>query len=156
MELLRKVSKYRNSREYKRQIYISYIRSILEQSCTVWHSSLTEENSNSLERVQKAAVKIILGNGYVNNYNDALIKADLQTLNDRRETLCKNFAKKCLNNEKTDDIFKKNKKIHKMKTKNPNKYQIQHAYTERFKKSAIPYMRRLLNFEHKKEKIHIN
>ena len=51
MELLRKISKYRNSREDKRQIYISYIRSILEQSCTLWHSSLTEENSNSLERV---------------------------------------------------------------------------------------------------------
>ena len=103
MELLRKVSNYTNSKEDKRQIYISYIRSILEQSCTVWHNSLTQENSNNLERVQKAAVKIILGNGYINNYKDALIKADLETLNDRRERLCKNFAKKCINNEKTEE-----------------------------------------------------
>ena len=156
MELLRKVSNYTNSKEDKRQIYISYIRSILEQSCTVWHNSLTQENSNNLERVQKAAVKIILGNGYINNYKDALIKADLETLNDRRETLCKNFAKKCINNEKTENIFKKNKKKHKMKTKNPNKYEIQHAYTSRFKNSAIPYMRRLLNLENKKEKVLFN
>ena len=42
------------------QIYTLYIRSILEQSCQVWHSSLTQENRQDLERVQKNALKIIL------------------------------------------------------------------------------------------------
>ena len=53
MELLRRVSKFTASIDEKRNIYILYVRSVLEQSCTVWHSSLTEENSNNLERVQK-------------------------------------------------------------------------------------------------------
>ena len=61
MQLLRKVSKFTVSKDERKHIYVLYIRSILEQSCVVWHSSLTQENSEDLERVQKAAVRIILG-----------------------------------------------------------------------------------------------
>ena len=53
MELLRKVAKFTTSKEDKKDIYILYIRSILEQSCVVWHSSLIKENHEDLERVQK-------------------------------------------------------------------------------------------------------
>ena len=42
------------------QIYTLFIRSIVEQSCVVWHSSLTVENSDDLEGIQKNALKIIL------------------------------------------------------------------------------------------------
>jgi len=79
------------------------MRSILEQSCVVWHSSLTQENSD--ERVQKGAVRKILGGNY-EEYQEALIKIDLDTLNSRREELCKPFAKKCVNtnNEKIKKI----------------------------------------------------
>ena len=45
-------------------IYVLYIRSILEQSCQVWHSSLSLENLQDLERVQKNALKIILQDEY--------------------------------------------------------------------------------------------
>ena len=77
----------------KKNIYILYIRSILEQSCVVWHSSLTQDNENDLERVQKAAVKVILGKEYPENYEQALVRADLDTLKERRTKLCKEFAK---------------------------------------------------------------
>ena len=46
------------------QIYITYIRCYLEQTCVVWHSSLTVEDSTKLERVQKVALRIILKEGY--------------------------------------------------------------------------------------------
>ena len=52
-----------------------FIISHLEQSATVLHSSLTVENSNDLERVQKSAVKILLGNQY-NGYENWLIEED--------------------------------------------------------------------------------
>ena len=52
-------------------IYVLYVRSILEQSCQVWHSSLTLENANDLERIQKNALKIILQDEY-ENYSNAL------------------------------------------------------------------------------------
>ena len=63
MQLLRKVADFTTSTEEKKNIYVLFVRSILEQSCVVWHSSLTEDNSNDLERVQKSAVRIILGGG---------------------------------------------------------------------------------------------
>ena len=79
MELLRKVAEFTTSIEDKKEIYILYIRSILEQSCVVWHSSLTKENSDDLERVQKCAARIIMGNKY-KDYEDALQKKQYRFL----------------------------------------------------------------------------
>ena len=39
-------------------IYILYIRSILEQSCQVWHYSITVEEQTDIERVQKVACTV--------------------------------------------------------------------------------------------------
>ena len=46
MELLRKVASFGTGIEDLKNIYILYVRSLLEQSATVWHSSLTEESKN--------------------------------------------------------------------------------------------------------------
>ena len=56
-----------------------YLKWDLEQSAVVWHSSLTEENCADLERVQKSALKVILGANYI-GYKKALIKLDLKSL----------------------------------------------------------------------------
>ena len=77
MQLLRKVASFGTSADELKDIYILYIRSILEKSATVWHSSLTEENKNDLERVQKSAFKIILGEQY-KTYSNALQKLQLE------------------------------------------------------------------------------
>ena len=37
-------------------IYMMYIRSVLEQSCVIWHSSITSGERYDLERVQKVAL----------------------------------------------------------------------------------------------------
>ena len=42
---------------------------MLEQSSVVWGSSLSEENKTDIERVQKNACRIILGNKYTNYEN---------------------------------------------------------------------------------------
>ena len=86
MELLRKVANFTSSIGDKKNIYILYIRSILEQSSVVWSSSLTQENSDDLERVQRCAVRLILGNVF-EDYEEALIKVDLDTLKERRQML---------------------------------------------------------------------
>ena len=48
LRLLHKLSSFSVPTEDLINIYILYIRSILEQSCQVWHSSLTLENSEDL------------------------------------------------------------------------------------------------------------
>ena len=47
-------------------IYKLYIRSLVEQNVAVWSSSITNEESEDIERVQKVAIKIILKDMYTN------------------------------------------------------------------------------------------
>ena len=101
MEILRRISPFGATKEEMTNIYILYIRSLLEQSCTVWHSSLTVENTQDLERVQKTALKIILQNEY-KSYESALQILDLENLVERRERLCLQFAKKMCKSSKNE------------------------------------------------------
>ena len=105
---------------------------------------ISSENRSGLERVQKSAVKIIMKSNY-NSYKKALADLGLASLEDRRKELCLNFAKKCLENKKVKHMFPENKNSHDMNTRNPEKFQVQFAKTERFKKSPIIYMQKLLN-----------
>ena len=65
----------------------------MEQSDTVWTSSMTEENRNDLERIQKTPVKIILRDNF-QNYDKALLQLDMENLNERRKAVCFSFCKK--------------------------------------------------------------
>ena len=59
-------------------IYILYIRSILETSAFVWHSSIKQADEMELERVQKVALRIILNDDY-ESYFHALHATGLTT-----------------------------------------------------------------------------
>ena len=124
------------------EIYILYIRSVLESSAVVWNSSLTQGQEKELERVQKVALRIILKEQY-ENYENALSTCSLLTLKERRNALCLSFAKKCIKNSKTSDMFPQNTAYYN--TRNSEKYHVTKAKTNRLAKSAIPYMQRLLN-----------
>ena len=124
-----------------------YIRNVLEQSCVVWHSSLTEEDKIKLERVQKASLRIIMSDAYL-NYENALQKLNLETLDQRRMQLCEKFAKSCLKSTYTSNMFPVNVQYNQDRIqKQSENYKVQFARTERLKVSAIPYMQRLLNSE---------
>ena len=120
-------------------IYVLYIRSILEQSCQVWHYSITKEEISDLERVQKVACKIILQEDYV-SYEQALEELNMQTLYERRDKLCLKFAKRCLNHPKARNMFPAN-----TASKNHDKYQVQFARHSRLLNSSIPRIKRALN-----------
>ena len=67
------------------------------------------------------------------------------SLEKRRQNLCLKFAKQCTRNEKLKSMFPKNKKHHSMKKRSAEKFVVRKAYTERYRRSAIPNMQRLLN-----------
>ena len=136
---MRKVSSFGLDKEELKNIYFLFVRSVLEQSATVWHSSLTQENKEDLERVQKSAIRIIMGEEF-QGYQKSLDKLDIETLDARRETLCLNFALKTSKSPKMKEMFSLKDKHHDMQTKQPEKYVVQHANTERLKKSSIIYM----------------
>ena len=70
--------------------------SVLLYGCQVYHYSLPDYLSLSLERVQKRALKIIYG--YDNHYREVLQMAELKTLRDRREDLCLKFFNNIVSN----------------------------------------------------------
>ena len=78
-------------------------------------------------------------------YKKALTRLDMETLVVRREELCLNFALKCTKSNKLANMFPKNDKKHQMNTRNPDKFKVQFANTERLKNSSIIYMQKLLN-----------
>ena len=123
-------------------IYCLYIRSVAEQSCVVWSSSITAGEDYDLERIQRVALRIILKENYI-NYANALYLTNLKTLKARRSQLCKRFAIKCTKNEKTKDMFPL--KQHNINTRYPEKYEVTKAKTNRLAISTIPYMQRQLN-----------
>ena len=150
MELLRRVASFGASVSDLKNIYFLFVRSQLEHSAVVWHCSLSQENKNDLERVQKSALKVILGEKY-KGYKKALNDLCIETLDERRESLCLKFAKRCIKNEKATNMFPLNKKKHLMNTRNIEKYKVEHANTERFKTSPIIYMQNLLNQNEKSQ-----
>ena len=124
-------------------IYVLYIRSLLEYCAVLWHSTITEEEVNDLERVQKCAAKVILQHRYT-TYDEALENLGLTKLTDRRDLICLQFAKSCLKNEKTKSWFPVNH-AHEHDIRTREKYQVEYANTERFRQSTLIYLQRLLN-----------
>ena len=142
MLLLHRLYEFKMPIEEMTEIYTLYIRSILESSAVVWHSSITQGEEIEIERVQKVALKTILNNDY-ENYESALSLTGLQTLKQKRIFLCKKFALNCTKNEKTCKMFPLNPSS--VDTRHHEKYFVQPASTSRLADSAIPYMQRLIN-----------
>ena len=92
MVILRELCSFKVKEQDLVNIYILYIRSLLEQSCQVWHYTITEEEIIDLERVQKVACRIILKDDYL-GYDQALEVLELDTLKTRRNKLCLQISK---------------------------------------------------------------
>ena len=93
MQLLHRSASFTNNISDLKSIYLTYVRSILEQSAVVWHSSLSAKNRKDLERVQKSAVKVILGK-QSSSYQQDLEKLKIESLNEKRRKICLQFVEK--------------------------------------------------------------
>ena len=105
---------------------------------------------------KKKALGIILGCTYIDNrryynlnnntvpYEHALQKLSLTPLHERREVLTSKFAIDTARNVKHNDFFIK-KQVNNITTRNMFVLDEPYCRTERYFKSAIPYMSRMLN-----------
>lgn len=126
--------------------YIKQVRSLLELAVPVWQPALTNYDRTQIERVQKTAFSIILGKRY-ESYKSALGVLEMDTLEDRRKTLCLKFAQKASVHPSFKSWFQESNQQSRPRRLNdiPDKYVEPYARTDRFKDSAIPYLTRLLN-----------
>ena len=68
-----------------KRFYISAIRPTLEYGAQVWHGGLTKAQSSSIGKVQRRALRIIYSE---KDYEKLLLKAEMHTLEQRRNTMC--------------------------------------------------------------------
>ena len=155
MLLLKKIQSFGATIEEMVHCWIIYCRSLLEKSAVVWSSSLSQQNKDDLERPQKAFAKLVPRNKYnetdENPYENAVLKLNLQTLEERRKELCLNFAKNGIKNKTLIDLFPEKNNNHPMEKRNEEKYMVTKAHTDRMRNSSIIYMQNLLNEDAKHE-----
>ena len=125
------------------EVYILYIRSVTEYCSVVFHSRLTVEDSDSLERIQKCCLRIILGDSYI-SYSAALEMTGLVTLHQRREERCLAFALKAIKHPLNSRMFPLNPETGQ-DTRTPEMFTVNFAHTDAYKTSSIPDNQRRLN-----------
>ena len=123
-------------------MYVKQVRCLLELAVPAWHGSISQVERTDIERVQKCALHIILGDEY-EGYKGALELAGLDTLVVRRDNLCLKFGNKALQDPKHKQWFKPKPKL---PTRQKHyKYCKPVARTERLMRGPISYLTNMLN-----------
>jgi hypothetical protein len=115
--------------------YLTVIRPVLEYACPAWSTSLTQDQINRIDRIQKRAMLIIYGANYKEACNN------VSPLCERREQLCQRFFK---------DMFNESSCLHYLlpeprnsevinRLRNPRRYIAGTSRTSRFEKSFLIY-----------------
>lgn len=125
------------------QVYKTMIRPLAEYGCPAYHSSLTDEQDERLERLQDHALKCIFGPEKSARKLRGL--AGLTTLRERREELVLKFATKCANDPAFDHWFPRRVTGRNTRNKNTETYLEEKARCDRLKNSPLYYFRRILN-----------
>ena len=84
-----------------------------------------------------------LGLGKLSDFEEALLKAGLKTLKQRREEKCLLFSLKCLKHPQLKRLFPPNENPHSLRNK--DEFKVNFAHTEHYRKTAIPYCQQMLN-----------
>ena len=132
------------------QVYKSSIRPVHDYCSCVYNSTLTDTQSNALERLQAKALKNIYG--YEHSYSSLLQRTGLTTLKVRRDNRCLKFALKAAANPRYAHWFPRNN--NRTSTRAGRTYLESRAKTKRLFNSPIYDMRRRLNASTPAERPH--
>ena len=136
--MLRNLKKHGASRTQLLDVYIKQCRCVLELAVPVWNPALTKTESNQLERVQMTAFAIILGSQYW-SYEQALCDLNMESLKDRRLSICFSFGQKSQQHEKFQHWFQYSEQP------SDTKFDPVTCRTRRYKNSPLPYLTKLMN-----------
>ena len=116
------------------------LRPVVEYGCVVFHSSLTDDQDERIERLQEHALKCIFGPELSARKLRGL--AAIPTLRQRREELVEKFDIKCSNDPAFEHWFPRRTG---RTTRNMDTYLEEQARCERLRNSPLHYFRRILN-----------
>lgn len=126
-------------------IYQLYIRPVLEFAAPVWTSGITKAQAETIERIQKRALRIIV---YPNllPYSELLKTLKLESLSNRRLELATKFAKSVLTSPDHRHLLPQSREsITGRNLRNSTHMTLPRIRTQRRMLSPIPYFIQLLN-----------
>ena len=143
--MLSRLKAFNVSRQDLVKIWTCFIRPSTEYVAPLWHSSLSAADTTRIERLQKRALRIIMGGDYP-GYDQALKVLNLPSLKDRRELLTRKFANSLLKSHRHRDLLPK-KRQNEMAIRGNvcNQLIESKCNRERYYKTTIPYCTRLIN-----------
>ena len=103
------------------------------------HSSITSDQSKTLEQLQRRACRIILGQRFT-SYKEAVEVCGLEFLKDRRESHCRRFAEGLAKSDRKKDLISPYRLgAHGRNLRNTHNISQLRARTSRFQNSHVPY-----------------
>ena len=125
-------------------VFCCYIRPVLEYTCPVWHTSLTEAQTHKIKFVQKRALRIILGRNYT-GYDEALkvCITSVTQLSDEIHSL-KTLAWKYYTLSSIDTYSHPLRPVLVIDLRDMSGLCTIRCHTERYRKSTIPFLARNL------------
>ena len=145
--MLRNLARLGASRADLVDVYFKQCRSVLELAAPAWTSGLTRTEVKQLERVQRTACAIILGDAF-RSYKAALKILNMETLENRREKISLKFANRALKSDKFKHWFSMNiVSEQRIQTRNKPKLKLKPVTYQktRYKNSPISYLTELIN-----------
>lgn len=141
---LKKLKRAGVTRDDLLYFYQAVVRPVLEYASPAWHTSLTKQQTKSLEDIQRRALQIILGNM---SYEDACCSLNIDSLADRRLELCKKLFRQIVCESHNLHYLLPTKRDCQVtnRLRSSNKYPVVRARTDRCKRSFI--MHSLANFQ---------
>ena len=114
--------------------YYSVIRSVLEFSCQLFHRSLPKYLSDDIERIQRRALQIIFPSL---SYCEAIDKAGIPTLSERRKTLYIKLFNDIVSRHKLANLLPPMASFHARRLRNKRRFNTPVCRTDRFMNSFI-------------------
>ena len=139
-----KLKGFRASRDDLLRVWTSYLRPICEYAAPLWHSSLNAADTSKIERIQKRALRLILGSDY-SSYSEALETLKIPSMSQRRQQLCLKFGKSLLKSPKFKYLLPLRDSVRTLRNNPGNQVQEFLCNNDRYFNSTIPYLARLLN-----------
>ena len=139
-----KLKAFRASRDDLLRVWTSYLRPICEYAAPLWHSSLSAADTSKIERIQKRALRLILGSDYT-SYDDALETLKIPSMSQRRQQLCLKFGNSLLKSPKFNHLLPFRDSVRTLRNNPCDQVQEFQCNNDRYFNSAIPFLARLLN-----------
>ena len=155
MWLLRRLKKLNLDAELILDFYLKEIRPLAEHGVAIWNSGLTKGQVIDLEKIQKIALRIILGEDYI-SYDVACTLMNILPLEYRRTDLCTTFATKLFLSPRSGEFFTPAEKIVNTRSDQQLLLAEKQCNTKRCYNAPHSYLARLVNLNKKQIENKIN